>query len=89
MEKVLYSIAWFLFLIFIAWPVAIFCGAIWMLLIPFESLAKSVKECTQVLERMMTWPREVGRAMVRGEAQFPAPGSGDGWGAGGFRGGTC
>eukprot|EP00978_Attheya_sp_CCMP212_P045813 scaffold361419_cov50-Attheya_sp.AAC.1 len=52
-----YTIMWVFLLIFIGWPVAYFC----------------VQDVTRFLEKLMTWPREIGRAMIDGQTTFPKP----------------
>jgi len=69
----MYSIIWALLLIFLALPLAWFIAWWWVLFIPFESLFPFVKQGTEFLEKIMCWPREVGRAMLKGETSFPSP----------------
>ena len=45
----------------------------WVLLIAFEDLFPFIKQCTDFLEKIISWPRIVGSAMIRGDNQFPAP----------------
>jgi len=59
--------------IIISWPVAFFCGGIWILLQPFEALFQFVKQITSFLEKLITWPRDLGKAIVNCQESFPSP----------------
>jgi len=72
-EKILYSFIWFLLLIFIAWPIAWFCAWWWCVLIALEGLFPFIKDAADFLEKIITWPRVVGSAVLRGDKQFPSP----------------
>ncbi|KAI2500098.1 hypothetical protein MHU86_14365 [Fragilaria crotonensis] len=69
----LYAVVWILLLIFIAWPVAGFLAGIWILIQPFESLAPFFKQINDFLEKLITWPRDVGLAIKNCQTTFPAP----------------
>ena len=73
MEKIGYSIAWALLLIFIAYPLSWFIAWWWILLLPFEDVFPFIKQATEFMEKLITWPRSVGRAMLNGETAFPSP----------------
>jgi hypothetical protein len=60
-------------LVFIAWPVAGFCAGIWVLLQPFEAVFQFVKTINQFLEKLITWPRELGQAIMNCRESFPSP----------------
>lgn len=51
MQKILYSIAWLLLLIFVAWPIAYFLSWWWVALMPFESMidARKYRQCCDCL----------------------------------------
>ena len=72
-KNILYNILWLLLLVFIAWPISWFCAWWWCLLIALEGLFPFIKDCTDFLEKIISWPRTVGSAMIRGDSQFPAP----------------
>ena len=72
-SNIIYSILWLILLIFITLPVSWFCAFWWCLLIAFESLFPFIKTCTDFLEKVISWPRVVGSAMIRGDQSFPAP----------------
>lgn len=72
-NKVIYSVAWFLLLIFLAWPIAGFCAAWWVFFLPFEGFHDIFVQITGFLEKIMTWPRDVGNAILSGTSTFPAP----------------
>ena len=71
--KILYTIIWFLLLFFIAWPVAWFCAWWWIVFIALEALFPFIKDAAEFLEKIVSWPRTVGSAMIWGDAHFPAP----------------
>jgi hypothetical protein len=98
-----FSILWIALLVFLAWPIAGFCGGIWILLQvrtkigiccrssrfsyvaytlylfapfplqPFEACFGFIKGITSFLEKLITWPRDVGHAISTGSTSFPAP----------------
>lgn len=72
-SNIIYSILWALLLFFIAYPVAWFCAWWWIVLIAFEGLFPVIKTCTDFLEKLVSWPRGVGSAMIRGDSAFPTP----------------
>ncbi len=72
-STIIYSILWLLLLIFIAWPISWFCAWWWVVLISFESLFPIIKQASEFLEKIVSWPRTVGSAMIKGDTQFPAP----------------
>jgi hypothetical protein len=72
-SSILYNILWLLLLVFIAWPVSWFLAWWWCLLIAFEGLFPVVKQATDFLEKMISWPRTVGKAMLSGDKDFPMP----------------
>jgi hypothetical protein len=72
-KNLLYSIIWLLLLFFIAWPISWFCAWFWVILIAFEGLFPVIKDCADFLEKIITWPRVVGSACLRGDSTFPSP----------------
>lgn len=72
-NKIPFQIAWILMLFFIAWPVALFAAGWWVFLLPFEELHKLVQQAVEFLETIMTWPRQVGKAIINGSDTFPSP----------------
>jgi hypothetical protein len=72
-SNIIYMIIWFLLLLFIAWPISWFCAWWWCVLIAFESLFPFIKDCADFLEKIISWPRVVGRACLTGDKQFPSP----------------
>ena len=72
-STIIYSILWLLLLVFIAWPISWFCAWWWVVLISFESLFPVIKSASEFLEKIVSWPRSVGSAMIKGDTQFPAP----------------
>ena len=78
-KNIFYSIVWALLLFFIAWPLSWFCAWWWSVFIAFEGLFPIVKDVSDFLFKIISWPRIVGRAVVRGDSVFPGPfGSDDG-----------
>ncbi|CAJ1953420.1 unnamed protein product [Cylindrotheca closterium] len=73
MANFVFSLLWAVLLIFIAWPVAGICCALWLLLQPFEACLSFIKGITGFLEKLITWPRDVGHAIASGSSSFPAP----------------
>jgi len=72
-NKCVYSIIWTLVLVIIVWPLAYFCATWWIFLLPFEGLFAFVRDVNDFLEKIMGWPREMGRAIVEGRNTFPRP----------------
>ncbi|GFH49384.1 hypothetical protein CTEN210_05860 [Chaetoceros tenuissimus] len=72
-NKIVFSFLWILLLIFLAWPIAGFCSAWWVFFLPFEGLHNIFKQVTDFLEKIMTWPRDVGKAILNGDSKFPSP----------------
>eukprot|EP00533_Pseudo-nitzschia_delicatissima_P004707 CAMPEP_0116094330 /NCGR_PEP_ID=MMETSP0327-20121206/9073_1 /TAXON_ID=44447 /ORGANISM="Pseudo-nitzschia delicatissima, Strain B596" /LENGTH=77 /DNA_ID=CAMNT_0003585925 /DNA_START=56 /DNA_END=289 /DNA_ORIENTATION=+ len=69
-----YSIIWLVVLVFLAWPLAMAVSWIWILLQPIEAvLPEPVKSINRFLEKLVTWPRDLGYAITKGQASFPAP----------------
>jgi hypothetical protein len=40
---------------------------------PFEALFGFVKQITQFLEKLITWPRDCGTAIMNCQESFPSP----------------
>eukprot|EP00986_Skeletonema_menzelii_P000995 scaffold274_cov144-Skeletonema_menzelii.AAC.18 len=72
-KNFLFSIIWALLLFFIAWPLAWFCAWWWCLFIAFEGLFPFIKDITDFLFKIVSWPRVVGSAVLRGDPSFPTP----------------
>eukprot|EP00536_Pseudo-nitzschia_multiseries_P002917 jgi/Psemu1/301664/fgenesh1_kg.41_\ len=69
-----FSIIWLIVLIFLAWPIAWACAWFWILLQPFEAIIPNpVKSINKFLEKLITWPRDLGYAITKGQSSFPAP----------------
>ena len=71
--RYLFSLIWLLLLFFITWPIAWFCAWWWCLCIAFEGLFPFVKDITDFLFKIVSWPRVVGSAILRGDPSFPTP----------------
>lgn len=67
------AILWLAILIFIAWPIAGIAAAIWVFLQPFESCFSFLKSLQNFLEKLVTWPRDLGHAISNCQSSFPAP----------------
>jgi hypothetical protein len=50
-NKILFSILWIVLLVFLAWPIAAFCAAWWVIFLPFEGLHKIFVQITGFLEK--------------------------------------
>lgn len=76
---ILYTIVWGLLLLFIVWPLAFFCVSWMIFLEPFEALflvlfkTDVVYTVDDFLERVVLWPRTVGKAIAEGSQSFPYP----------------
>lgn len=68
-----HSICWIIFLVFLAWPLAMAVAFIWILLQPFEACCPIFRSINRFLERLVTWPREFGQAISNGSSQCPYP----------------
>lgn len=69
----IFAIMWLILLIFLAWPLAFAMGGIWIILQPFESVFRFVRDITSFLERFLTWPRDCGKAIVDCTSSCPQP----------------
>lgn len=72
-KNFLFSFLWLLLLLFIGWPIAGICAGWWVFILPFEGIHDVVKQITGFLEKVMTWPRDIGKAILGGETTFPKP----------------
>ncbi|GAX21749.1 hypothetical protein FisN_31Lh037 [Fistulifera solaris] len=72
-KNIIFSILWMAVLFFIAWPIAIFCSWFWIVLQPFEACFGFVKPINDLLEKLLTWPRELGQAVMECKESFPNP----------------
>eukprot|EP01082_Thalassiosira_pseudonana_P001092 g1478.t1 g1478 contig10:2171235-2171876(+) len=69
----IFAVLWIALLFFLAWPVAGICAGIWLLLMPFEGCFKFVKDITDFLEKIITWPRDCGKAIGDCSTRCPTP----------------
>jgi len=69
----LFGLVWVALLLFLAWPVAGFCAAVWLILQPFEPFLNFVKDINNFLEKIVTWPKTCGKAIYDCSSHFPAP----------------
>lgn len=72
-NNIVFSLLWVFLLIFLGWPIAAFCAGWWVIFLPFEELHKIFKQITSALEKVMTWPRDIGKAIIKGDTKFPSP----------------
>lgn len=68
-----YSIVWLVMLVLLSWPLAWFLVWFWVLLMPLECIFEPVCQMNLLLEKVITWPRMVGKAIWKGEEEFPNP----------------
>eukprot|EP00549_Striatella_unipunctata_P009996 CAMPEP_0118674298 /NCGR_PEP_ID=MMETSP0800-20121206/813_1 /TAXON_ID=210618 ORGANISM="Striatella unipunctata, Strain CCMP2910" /NCGR_SAMPLE_ID=MMETSP0800 /ASSEMBLY_ACC=CAM_ASM_000638 /LENGTH=75 /DNA_ID=CAMNT_0006569483 /DNA_START=62 /DNA_END=289 /DNA_ORIENTATION=+ len=69
----IFAIIWLVLLWFVAWPLAGICAAFWIFLLPFEACFAFLKQITTFLEKLITWPRDLGAAIRDCSSNFPAP----------------
>lgn len=67
------SILWVILLFFIVWPLAFVAGGIWIFLQPFDQCCQCIPSINKFLERLVTWPREMGHAISSGTTSCPTP----------------
>eukprot|EP00934_Nitzschia_sp_Nitz4_P001377 Nitzschia sp. Nitz4//scaffold50_size126154//56894//57203//NITZ4_003683-RA/size126154-augustus-gene-0.115-mRNA-1//1//CDS//3329553692//1377//frame0 len=72
-KNAVFAILWLIILIFIAWPIAGFAAGLWIFLQPFEACFDFLKGIQNFLEKLVTWPRDLGHAVVNCQSSFPAP----------------
>lgn len=72
-KNAIFAILWLALLIFIAWPIAGIAAGIWILLQPFEACFSFIKTIQNFLEKLVTWPRDLGHAIANCSPAFPAP----------------
>ena len=46
---------------------------VWLVLQPFETILGCIKDIQNLMEKLITWPRDCGKAIVDGSSNFPAP----------------
>ncbi|KAG7357141.1 hypothetical protein IV203_035863 [Nitzschia inconspicua] len=70
----IFALLWLVLLWFVAWPVAGFCAFVWILLQPFEACFPTpVKSINNFLEKLVTWPRDLGHAIKNCQSSCPSP----------------
>jgi len=69
----IFAVVWLVLLVCLAWPVAGMCAGVWLLLQPFEGCFSFVKDITDFLEKLITWPRDCGRAISDCATRCPTP----------------
>jgi len=67
------SVIWLVLLICLAWPMSWFLAPVYIFLMPFEALIPQLKDATKFLEKLLTWPRYLGIAIVESHEKFPNP----------------
>ncbi|CAB9503072.1 expressed unknown protein [Seminavis robusta] len=68
-----YALCWFLLLLIVAWPLAIICAIIWVLIQPCEACIDGADGINRCLYPWLRYPRRVGRAIHRCDAEMPKP----------------
>ncbi|KAL3762942.1 hypothetical protein ACHAWU_001089 [Discostella pseudostelligera] len=63
----IFAIIWLVLLFFLAWPIAAACAG------PFEACFHFIKDITNFLEKLITWPRDCGRAIGDCSTRCPTP----------------
>lgn len=54
-------------------PIAAACAGVWLVLMPFEGCFRFVRDITDFLEKIITWPRDCGRAIGDCSTRCPTP----------------
>ena len=67
-KQILWAIAWFLVLIFLAWPIGFFCAGWYVCLCPFEACIDGMKSITALLMKGVSLPFGVAHRMVKGKS---------------------
>ncbi|KAL7557137.1 hypothetical protein ACA910_002419 [Epithemia clementina (nom. ined.)] len=73
MECFCMAIIWIAMLIFVVWPIALVTAIVWVFLQPFETCARCCRSLLNFLEKLVTWPRETGKAIFSGAVSCPRP----------------
>jgi hypothetical protein len=68
-----YALLWFFLLLFVAWPFAIICAVLWVLIQPCEPCIDGADEINRCLYPWLRYPRRVGRAIHRCDTEMPKP----------------
>ena len=68
-----YALLWFLLLVVVAWPVALICAVIWVLMQPCEPCIDGAEACNKAIYPFLRYPRRVGRAIYRCDTEMPKP----------------
>jgi len=71
--NICYSLVWLILLVFLAWPIAMLISPIWIILLPFEAFCGIIADLNGFLERFVTWPRDLGSAIINCQTTCPQP----------------
>ena len=66
--RILWSIFWFIVLLFLAWPVGFFCAGWYVCFSPFEACLDAIKGVTELLMQGVALPLRVANHMVKGQS---------------------
>jgi hypothetical protein len=72
-KQLVQRLIWLFVTVFIAWPLAWFAAPVWVFLLPLEAVLEPIKGVTNFLEKVITWPRLMGQAVMDGRTDFPSP----------------
>eukprot|EP00984_Skeletonema_dohrnii_P015326 scaffold6592_cov103-Skeletonema_dohrnii-CCMP3373.AAC.5 len=68
----IYALFWIIVLA-IAWPIAMACAVIWILIQPFEACCTCFKDISRSLEGFVKWPQDCGVAIKNCSSSCPSP----------------
>ena len=68
-----YALLWFLLLLVVAWPIALITAILWVLIQPCEACMDGADDVNRCLYPWLRYPRRVGRAIYRCDAEMPKP----------------
>ncbi|CAG5077264.1 Oidioi.mRNA.OKI2018_I69.PAR.g8668.t1.cds [Oikopleura dioica] len=67
MGNVLWTLVNLVILIFIGWPVAMFCAGIYIFVAPFAAcLGSGCDKIADLMDKGIQWPRGLGKAIANG-----------------------
>jgi len=68
-----YALLWFLLLLVVAWPLALICAVLWVLIQPCEPCMDGADAVQSCLYPFLRYPRRVGRAIYACDTEMPKP----------------
>ncbi|KAL7578809.1 hypothetical protein ACA910_016030 [Epithemia clementina (nom. ined.)] len=72
-RNLFYSLIWVILVCVVVVPLASFLAPFWLVLQIVEPLLPVIRDITNLLEKLLTWPRKMGLAIFESRETFPNP----------------